>query len=79
MKTKAVPTLTAIERSFDEVDERYARVRKTRRRLEHLRPGSKAYLKLLDDLWTELDWLRLKADVAAHLLDEFEESLPDED
>lgn len=79
MATKTVPSLSTVEQAFDEVDERYARVRSIRRRLVHRKPGSKAHLKLLDDLWAELDWLRLKADVAAHLLDEFEESLPEED
>ena len=79
MATKSGPSLSTVENAFDEVDERYARVRRIRRRLVRLKPGSKAYLRLLDDLWGELDWLRLKADVAAHLLDEFEESLPDED
>lgn len=79
MATKSAPSLSTVENAFDEVDERYARVRRTRRRLKPLKPGSKTYLRLLDDLWAELDWLRLKADVAAHLLDEFEESLPEED
>jgi hypothetical protein len=33
----------------------------------------------MDDLLKELDWLRLKADVAVHLLDDFEEPLPEDE
>ena len=79
MATKTAPSLAAVERAFDEVDERYRRVRKIRRRLSKLNPASKAHLYLLDDLLKELDWLRLKADVAVHLLDDFEESLPEDE
>ena len=79
MATKTAPTLLAVERAFDEVDGRYQRVRKIRRRLSKLDPASKAHLYLMDDLLKELDWLRLKADVAVHLLDDFEESLPEDE
>jgi hypothetical protein len=79
MATKTTPTIMAVERAFDEVDERYRRVRKIRRRLSKLDPASKAHLYLMDDLLKELDWLRLKADVAVHLLDDFEESLPEDE
>jgi hypothetical protein len=79
MATKTAPAILVVERAFDEVDERYQRVRKIRRRLSKLKPGSRAHLYLLDDLLKELDWLRLKADVAVHLLDDFEESLPEDE
>jgi molybdopterin/thiamine biosynthesis adenylyltransferase len=79
MVTKTAPTILAVERAFDEVDERYQRVRRIRRRLSKLDPASKAHLYLMDDLLKELDWLRLKADVAVHLLDDFEESLPEDE
>jgi len=79
MATKITPTILGVERAFDEVDERYQRVRQIRRKLSKLKPGSKAHQYLLDDLLKELDCLRLKADVAVHLLDDFEESLPEDD
>jgi len=79
MATRTAPTILAVERAFDEVDERYQRVRRIRRRLSKLDPASKAHLYLMDDLLKELDWLRLKADVAVHLLDDFEESLPEDE
>ncbi len=78
MKTKTPPTLEAIERLFDEVDEWYGRVHKMRRRLGRLQRGSEAYLDLLPDLWTEVDVLGRKAQYAAEMLDEFEESLTDD-
>jgi len=79
MTAKTAPSIMVVERAFDEVDERYERIRQIRRKLSKLKPGSKAHTYLLDDLLKELDWLRLKADVAVHLLDDFEESLPEDD
>ncbi len=79
MATKATPTLSTIEGLLDEVDEWYGRVSKIRRKLRRLPRGSEAYLNLLPDLWVELDWLKMKAETAAEALDEFEESLPEND
>ncbi len=78
MKTKTPPTLETIERLFDEVDEWYGRVHKIRQKLGRLQRGSEAYLDLLPDLWTEVDVLSRKAQYAAEMLDEFEESLSDD-
>jgi hypothetical protein len=78
MKTKTTPTLETIERLFDEVDEWYGRVHRIRQRLGRLQRGSEPYLDLLPDLWTEVDVLGRKAQYAAEMLDEFEESLTDD-
>ena len=78
MKTKTTPTLETIERLFDEVDEWYGRVHRIRQRLGSLKRGSEPYLDLLPDLWTEVDVLGRKAQYAAEMLDEFEESLTDD-
>jgi hypothetical protein len=89
MKTKTAPTLATIERLFDEVDEWYGRLQKIRQKLGRLQRGSEAYLDLLPDLWTEADVLGrsppspsrcrpAKAQYAAEMLDEFEESLTDD-
>jgi hypothetical protein len=78
MKTKTTPTLETIERLFDEVDEWYGRVHRVRQRLGRLKRGSEPYLDLLPDLWTEVDVLGRKAQYAAEMLDEFEESLADD-
>jgi len=78
MKTKAAPALETVERFFDEVDEWYERVHKTRLKLRRLPRGSEAYLDLLPDLWVDVDVLSRKAQYAAEILDEFEESLTDE-
>jgi hypothetical protein len=78
MKTKTTPTLETIERLFDEVDEWYGRVHRIRQKLGRLKRGSEPYLDLLPDLWTEVDVLSRKAQYAAEMLDEFEESLTDD-
>jgi hypothetical protein len=78
MKTKTTPTVETIERLFDEVDEWYGRVHRIRQKLGRLKRGSEPYLDLLPDLWTEVDVLSRKAQYAAEMLDEFEESLTDD-
>jgi hypothetical protein len=60
------------------VDEWYGRVHRIRQKLGRLKRGSEPYLDLLPDLWTEVDVLSRKAQYAAEMLDEFEESLTDD-
>jgi len=79
MTTKTAPTLETVERFFDEVDEWYVRVHRIRQKLGKLRRGSEAYLDLLPELWVEADVLKRKVETAADVLDEFEESLPEEE
>jgi hypothetical protein len=78
-KAKMVPKPTTMMRKLDEVEEYAGHVRELRRKLNRLTPGSDAYQELLADLWVNLDWLKLKAESAALMLDEYEESLPDDD
>jgi hypothetical protein len=77
MATKTAPNLSTVERLLDEVEEYYGRVQEIRRRLAPLPRGSEAYLDLLPDLEVELDVLRLKAQHAHEVLEEFEDSLPE--
>jgi hypothetical protein len=79
MATRIAPTLSTVTRLLDELDEWHARVRKIRHKLARHRPGSEAYLDLLPDLETELDALRLKVEHAHQALEEYEDSLPDND
>ena len=79
MSTKTAPSLSTIERILDEVDEWYGRVHKIRQKLSRLRRGSPAYLDLLPELEVELGVLKNKAAWAEQALEEYEESLPDED
>jgi hypothetical protein len=79
MSTKTALSISTIERILDEVDEWYGRVHKIRHKLSRLRRGSAAYLDLLPDLEVELGVLKRKAEWAARTLEEYEESLPDED
>jgi len=79
MSTKTAPSLSTIERILDEVDEWYGRVHRIRQKLGRLKRGSPSYLDLLPELEVELGVLKNKADWAARALDEFEESLPEEE
>ncbi len=71
-----VETLEAL---LDEVDEYYELYRRIRRKLKRQRRGSNSYLDLLPDLDVELFTLKLKVEHAHQELDDFEESLSDED
>jgi hypothetical protein len=62
-----------------EVAQWYERVRKVRQKMSRVKLGSEAYQDLLSELWVELDWLKMKAEVAADAIDEYQESLPEDD
>jgi hypothetical protein len=79
MSTKVSPSLQTIERIIDEVDEWYGRVRALRQKLSRLKRGSPSYLDLLPELEVQLDVLKNKAAWAARALEEYEESLPEDD
>ncbi len=75
---KTLPSLETVEVLFDEVDEQYARFKKTRQKLSSLRRGSDSSLDVLPDLEVELFALKLKSEHAHEALEEFEEALSDE-
>ncbi len=79
MATRVAPTLSTIERMLDEVEEYARHVQETRRKLKRLKPGSAAYHDLLPDLSVQLDVLNIKVKHAWQALEEYEESLSDED
>ena len=78
MATQTAPTLATIDRLLDEVEEWSDRVRKVRRKLGRLGQGSEAYLSLLPDLEVEIAVLKSKVEHAHEAIEEFEESLPDD-
>ena len=79
MATKATPSVSTIERMLDEVEEYSHAVEGLRRKLRRHRPGSAAYHNLLPDLSVQLDVLRLKAEHAGQALEDYQESLPDDE
>ncbi len=79
MATRTAPKLETVERLVDEVEEWYGRVQKIRQKMARVKRGCDAYQDLLADLWVELDWLKMKAEVAAEAIDEYQESLPEDD
>ena len=79
MATKIVPSLETVEGLIEEVEEWYERVRKIRQKMSGVERGSDPYQDLLSELWVELEWLKMKAEVAADAIDEYHESLPEDD
>ncbi len=79
MATKVVPTLETVEGLIREVEEWHERVRKIRQKMSRVKRESDAYQSLLAELWVELDWLKMKAEVAADAIDEYQESLPEDE
>ncbi|HEV2378758.1 MAG TPA: hypothetical protein VG206_03065 [Terriglobia bacterium] len=79
MPTRVIPSLSTIERMLDDVEEYARAVESLRRRLKRHKPGSASYHDLLPDLSVQLDVLKLKTEHAAEALDEYEESLAEED
>ncbi len=79
MATKTIPRLETVERLVDEVEEWYGRAHKIRQKMGRVKRGSEEYQGLLADLWVELDWLKMKAEAAADTIDEYQESLPEDD
>ena len=75
MATKIVPSLETVEGLIGEVEEWYERVRKIRQKMTGVQRGSDQ--DLLSELWVELDWLKMKAEVATDAIDD--ESLPEDD
>lgn len=79
MPTRTTPRLSTVESKLDEVEECARNIIGLRRRLKRLKPGSDAYHDLLPDLWVQLEVLSPKLKHALQFLDEYEESLPDEE
>ena len=77
MAPKIVPSLETVEGLIAEVEEWYERVHKIRQKTPAVERGSDQ--DLLSELWVELDWLKMKAEAAADAIDEYQDSLPDDD
>jgi hypothetical protein len=79
MATRMAPSLQTVEGLVAEVEQWYERARKVRQRMSRVKLGSEAYQDLLSELWVELDWLKMKAEVATDAIDEYQESLPEDE
>lgn len=79
MATKTVPSLSTVESKLEEVEECARNILELRGRLKHLKPGTDAYHDLLPDLLVQLEVLSPKLKHAVQFLDEYEESLSDEE
>jgi succinate dehydrogenase/fumarate reductase-like Fe-S protein len=79
MATKIVPSLETVEGLIVDVEEWYERIRKIRQKMSGMKPESDPYQDLLSELSVYLDWLKMKAEVAAEAIDEYHESLPEDD
>ena len=79
MTTKTAPRLETVERLIEDVEEWYERIRKIRQKMSGVERGSDPYQDLLSELSVYLDWLKMKAEVAAEAIDEYQETLPEDD
>ncbi|MGH9432294.1 MAG: hypothetical protein ACRD3T_12205 [Terriglobia bacterium] len=79
MTTKIAPKLSTVEAKLDEVEEHARNIIELRRRLKRLKRGGPGYHDLLPELSVELEILSPKLKHALQFLDEYEESLSDEE
>jgi hypothetical protein len=79
MTTKTAPRLETVERLIEEVEEWSGRVHKIRQKMSRVKRESDPYQDLLSELSVELFWLKMKAEVAAEAIDEYHESLPEDE
>jgi hypothetical protein len=79
MDAKTVPGLETVEGLIVDVEEWYERIRKIRQKMSDVERGSDPYQDLLSELSVYLDWLKMKAEVAAEAIDEYHESLPEDE
>jgi hypothetical protein len=79
MATKIVPSLETVEGLIAEVEEWSGRVHKIRQKMSRVKRESDPYQDLLSELSVELFWLKMKAEVAAEAIDEYHESLPEDE
>jgi uncharacterized coiled-coil DUF342 family protein len=79
MTTKTAPRLETVERLIEEVEEWSARVHSIRQKMRRVKRESDPYQDLLSELSVELFWLKMKAEVAAEAIDEYHESLPEDE
>jgi hypothetical protein len=77
MTTKTAPRLETVERLIEEVEEWSGRVHKIRQKMSRVKRESDPYQDLLSELSVELFWLKMKAEVAADAIDEYQDSLPE--
>ena len=79
MATKTAPRLDTVERLIEEVEEWSGRVHRICRKMSRVKRESDSYQDLLSELSVQLDWLKMKAEAAADAIDEYHESLPEDD
>jgi uncharacterized coiled-coil DUF342 family protein len=79
MATKTAPRLDTVERLIEEVEEWSGRVHRIRQKMSRVKRESDPYQDLLSELSVEVDWLKMKAEAAAEAIDEYQESLPEDE
>lgn len=79
MATKTAPRLDTVERLIEEVEEWSGRVHRICQKMSRVKRESDSYQDLLSELSVQLDWLKMKAEAAADAIDEYQDSLPEDD
>ena len=79
MDTRTAPGLETVEGLIVDVEEWYERIRTIRQQMKGTERGTDPYQDLLSELSVYLDWLKMKAEVAVEAIDEYHESLPEDE
>ncbi len=79
MATKTALGPETVERLIEEVEEWSGRVHKIRQKMTRTKREGEPYQDLLSQLYAELFWLKMKAEVAAEAIDDYHESLPEDE
>lgn len=79
MPTKTGPTLRTLETLLEEVVESSEQFKLLFRALKRTDVTNKKYAGILSELWAESEVLKVKADHAKQVIDEFEDLLPDDE
>lgn len=74
----AVRPLT-IEKTLDDVEEWLNRISAIRKKMHRARLGSEFYIDHLPALTVELNWLKEKSQSALNVIEEFLDSLPEDE
>lgn len=77
MKTSVRPS--TIEKTLDDVEEWLERVSAIRKKMHRARAGSESYIDHLPALTVDLNWLKEKSQSALNVIEEFLDSLPEDE
>lgn len=79
MPVKTAVRPSTIEKTLDDVEEWLERISTIRKKMHRTRVGSESYIDHLPALTVELNWLKEKSQSALNVIEEFLDSLPEDE